>query len=107
MREALLMNLKGFSASDLQKTIDEGIASKEETILIGLGVLFEEYYNSLDNSLDNNFFKVCLLYFRPDSGLFFILFNSLCVQVKSSGVLFHISLIILKLINTNKKHKLY
>mgnify|MGYP001831331801 CR=1 FL=1 len=57
MREALLMNLKGFSASDLQKTIDEGIASKEETILIGLGVLFEEYYNSLDNSSRQQFLQ--------------------------------------------------
>lgn len=57
MREALLMNLKGFSATDLQKTIDEGIASKEETILIGLGVLFEEYYNSLDNSSRQQFLQ--------------------------------------------------
>lgn len=57
MREALLMNLKGFSASDLQKTIDEGIASKEETILVGLGVLFEEYYRSLDNSAKQEFLK--------------------------------------------------
>ena len=29
MREALLMNLKGFSASQLQQTIDEGLASLE------------------------------------------------------------------------------
>ena len=48
MREALLMNLKGFSATQLQQTIDEGIASQEETILVGLGVLFERYYKSLD-----------------------------------------------------------
>ena len=50
MREALLMNLKGFSPAQLQETIDEGIASQEETILVGLGVLFEEYYNSLNNT---------------------------------------------------------
>lgn len=55
MREALLMNLKGFTASDLKKTIDEGIASQEETILVGLGVLFEEYYNSLDESNKQQF----------------------------------------------------
>ncbi len=48
MREALLMNLKGFTPTQLQETIDEGIASKEETILVGLGVLFEQYYNSLE-----------------------------------------------------------
>lgn len=55
MREALLMNLKGFSASELKKTIDDGIASQEETVLVGLGVLFEEYYNSLDESNKQQF----------------------------------------------------
>lgn len=57
MREALLMNLKGFSALQLKQTIDEGIASKEETILVGLGVLFEEYYKSLDSSSKATFLQ--------------------------------------------------
>lgn len=57
MREALLMNLKGFSALELKQTIDEGIASKEETILVGLGVLFEQYYNSLDDSSQQQFLQ--------------------------------------------------
>ena len=57
MREALLMNLKGFSASQLQQTIDEGIASQEETILVGLGVLFEKYYNSLDTDTEQQFLQ--------------------------------------------------
>ena len=57
MREALLMNLKGFSPAQLQETIDEGIASQEETILVGLGVLFEEYYNSLDQTSIPHFLK--------------------------------------------------
>lgn len=57
MREALLMNLKGFSPAQLQETIDEGIASQEETILVGLGVLFEEYYNSLDQTSKQHFYK--------------------------------------------------
>jgi len=57
MREALLMNLKGFSATELQQTIDEGIASKEETILVGLGVLFEKYYQSLDSSTKQQFLQ--------------------------------------------------
>lgn len=57
MREALLMNLKGFSPAQLQETIDEGIASQEETILIGLGVLFEEYYNSLDQTSKQHFLQ--------------------------------------------------
>ena len=57
MREALLMNLKGFSRAQLQETIDEGIASQEETILVGLGVLFEEYYNSLDQTSKQHFLQ--------------------------------------------------
>ena len=57
MREALLMNLKGFSPAQLQETIDEGIASQEETILVGLGVLFEEYYNSLDQTSKQRFLQ--------------------------------------------------
>ncbi len=57
MREALLTNLKGFSPLQLQQTIDEGIASQEETILVGLGVLFEEYYNSLDSSTKQQFLE--------------------------------------------------
>ena len=57
MREALLMNLKGFSPAQLQETIDEGIASKEETILVGLGVLFEQYYNSLDSISKQQFLQ--------------------------------------------------
>lgn len=57
MREALLMKLKGFSPAQLQETIDEGIASQEETILVGLGVLFEEYYNSLDQTSKQHFLQ--------------------------------------------------
>ena len=57
MREALLMNLKGFSPAQLQETIDEGIASQGETILVGLGVLFEEYYNSLDQTSKQHFLQ--------------------------------------------------
>jgi len=57
MREALLMNLKGFSAQQLKQTIDDGIASQEETILVGLGVLFEQYYNSLDTASQQRFLE--------------------------------------------------
>lgn len=57
MREALLNNLKGISAIELKKTIDEGIASQEETILVGLGVLFETYYHSLNDTAKNNFLQ--------------------------------------------------
>ncbi len=50
MREALINNLKGLSSSSLKTTIEDGISSKEETVLVGLGVLFELYYKSLDES---------------------------------------------------------
>jgi len=55
MREALLNNLKGFNAKQLRETIDDGISSKEETILVGLGVLFEHYYLSLNEDEKNQF----------------------------------------------------
>lgn len=48
IRQALLERLKGSSVQELNQIIDEGIASKEETILPGLGVLFETYYQTLD-----------------------------------------------------------
>lgn len=48
MREFLKNNLAGYSSSQLQQTIEEGIASKDEAILVDLGVLFEEYYQTID-----------------------------------------------------------
>ncbi len=47
MRKALLTKLHDCPSNELKDIIEEGIASKEETILPGLGVLFEEYYKSL------------------------------------------------------------
>lgn len=49
IRNALLNKLHNSTPKELKEIIDGGIASKEETILPGLGVLFEEYYNSLNN----------------------------------------------------------
>lgn len=48
IRNALLNKLHNSTPKELKEIIDGGIASKEETILPGLGVLFEEYYNSLN-----------------------------------------------------------
>lgn len=50
IRNALLTKLHNSSFNELKEIINEGIASKEETILPGLGVLFEKYYNSLNNT---------------------------------------------------------
>ena len=41
--------LHACSSSELKEIIESGIASKEETVLPGLGVLFETYYNSLSS----------------------------------------------------------
>lgn len=49
IRKALLTKLHNSSPDELREIINGGIASKEETILPGLGVLFEEYYNSLNS----------------------------------------------------------
>jgi len=48
IRVALMQKLQGTSTNELKQLINDGINSNEETILPGLGVLFEQYYNSLD-----------------------------------------------------------
>ena len=57
IRNALLNKLHNTSFDELKEIINQGIASKEETILPGLGVLFEQYYNSLNNSQQNEIIK--------------------------------------------------
>lgn len=48
IRNALLTKLHNSPSDELKEIIESGISSKEETILPGLGVLFETYYNSLN-----------------------------------------------------------
>lgn len=50
IRSALLTKLHNVSSNELEQLINQGISSKEETILPGLGVLFEKYFVNLDNS---------------------------------------------------------
>lgn len=57
IRNALLNKLHQSNLEDLKSIIEEGIASKEETILPGLGVLFEEYYKDLDDNSKFNFLQ--------------------------------------------------
>ena len=57
IRKALLTKLHNSSPDELKEIINGGIASKEETILPGLGVLFEEYYNSLDQTSKQHFLQ--------------------------------------------------
>ena len=48
IRQAIFQRLHACSSSELKEIIESGIASKE-TVLPGLGVLFETYYNSLSS----------------------------------------------------------
>ena len=57
IRNALLNKLHNTSFDELKEIITQGIASKEETILPGLGVLFEQYYNSLNSSQQTEIIK--------------------------------------------------
>lgn len=50
IRQAIFQRLHACSSSELKEIIESGIASKEETVLPGLGVLFETYYNSFSLS---------------------------------------------------------
>ena len=72
IRNALLNKLHNTSFDELKEIINQGIASKEETILPGLGVLFEQYYNSLNNSQQNEIIKsLCELLNRLQKGSIF------------------------------------
>ena len=57
IRNALLNKLHNTSFDELKEIINQEIASKEETILPGLGVLFEQYYNSLNSSQQTEIIK--------------------------------------------------
>ncbi|CVH74217.1 Small, acid-soluble spore protein I [Clostridiales bacterium CHKCI006] len=57
LREALKQSLQGISSEELRTTIESGITSGKESVLPGLGVLFEQYYLSLDNSQKENWIK--------------------------------------------------
>ncbi|MCP8617067.1 small acid-soluble spore protein SspI [Salirhabdus salicampi] len=50
LRKAVLHNISGNSADELEATILDAIQSGEEKLLPGLGVLFEVYWNNADES---------------------------------------------------------
>ncbi len=56
IRKTIINNLKGFSYNELESSINQ-MLNKEEKVLPGLGVLFELYYNSLNNSEKTKFLK--------------------------------------------------
>ncbi len=56
IRKTIINNLKGISYNELESSINQ-MLNKEEKVLPGLGVLFELYYNSLNNSEKTKFLK--------------------------------------------------
>ncbi|SFM07393.1 small acid-soluble spore protein I (minor) [Gracilibacillus orientalis] len=50
LRKAIMSNVSGNSANDLEATIVDAIESGEEKMLPGLGVLFEIYWQNADES---------------------------------------------------------
>ena len=53
VRKYIINNFKGDSLSEIEKSINDSINSKEDDPLIGLGVLFEIMWNNSDNTLRN------------------------------------------------------
>ena len=49
IREYIINNFKNDTQKDIKNSIEESIASGEEDILLGLGVLFEIYYKNTQN----------------------------------------------------------
>lgn len=49
IREYIINNFKDDNKEDLKNAIEESINSGEEDILLGLGVLFEIYYQNTTN----------------------------------------------------------
>lgn len=49
IREYIKNNFKEDSPEDIKNSIEESITSGEEDILLGLGVLFEIYYQNTSN----------------------------------------------------------
>ncbi|MFB4159791.1 small acid-soluble spore protein SspI [Geomicrobium sp. JSM 1781026] len=50
LRHAILDNVSGSDASQIEATITDAISSGEEKMLPGLGVLFEVYWNEADDT---------------------------------------------------------
>lgn len=49
IREYVINNFKNDEKEDIKNAIEESINSGEEDILLGLGVLFEIYYQNTNN----------------------------------------------------------
>lgn len=50
IREAIAANLKGNSATDIKEVVEDAINRGEEHLLPGLGVIFEKWWKTADES---------------------------------------------------------
>ncbi|WP_091660028.1 small acid-soluble spore protein SspI [Alteribacillus iranensis] len=50
LREAILQNISGHNAQQVEATIQDAIQSGEEKMLPGLGVLFEVFWSQADEN---------------------------------------------------------
>lgn len=50
IREAIHQRLKNSNVTEIQHILNDSIHSPDEAVLPGLGVLFEDYYLSLDQN---------------------------------------------------------
>ncbi|RSL32208.1 small acid-soluble spore protein SspI [Salibacterium salarium] len=53
LRSAVLQNVSGHSAEDVEATIKDAVESGEEKMLPGLGVLFEVFWQQADEEEKN------------------------------------------------------
>ena len=54
LSKAVIENLSTSNTEAIKEIIDDATTSKSETILPGLGVMFEVYWNNLNNSEKSN-----------------------------------------------------
>ncbi|WP_062199092.1 small acid-soluble spore protein SspI [Massilibacterium senegalense] len=66
LRQAVIQNLQGSSASDLHHTITDAIQKNEEVTLPGLGVLFEILWKEKDTSARQQWLATLEQYFQSN-----------------------------------------
>ncbi|HSH25128.1 MAG TPA: small acid-soluble spore protein SspI [Massilibacterium sp.] len=64
LRQAVIQNLHGSNATDLNNTIKDAIQKKDEITLPGLGVLFEILWNEENEQTRNQWLTTLEQYFQ-------------------------------------------
>ncbi len=58
IRQNVIGKLKGDSEEELLNTLNESVSSKDELVLPGLGVMFELFWNDINESLKKEIVSV-------------------------------------------------